>query len=739
MAGRGRQTDSEIPAEHGARAVTILFNDFETRSRADIRKVGGRRYARDPSTRVLMNAYAFDDGPVEQWVPAERQKMPRDLIDGLRDPKVIKRSWNAAFELAIWEDVLEEEVFFDEWRCTMVHGMTLSFPGKLEHAGPIVDLPMDKLKDGRGKQLIRRFCQPRKPTKTMPWEWNTFDTHPEEWEEFKEYNRQDIVAERAIYRRIRKWDLPAHEWELWALDQEINRDGIPVNMRVVERAIEFTEYIRTKRYARMREITGIENPRSGPQLLDWLQAHGYRFDDLKAGHVKRAAEDPHMSKVCREVLTLRAEVARTSTDKYYAMERACDLNEDIIQGCLQFAGAQRTWRWSGRIIQPQNLSRPHPDFEKEQPDLVRALERMSNRELERTYDKPSGVYSSRAGAIDMLASAIRPTIQAPDGYLMISADLNAIENRVLGYLADDQRILDVFRKGRDPYIDFAGYMYDTDYETEWERFKPAEGEGKKDHRTIAKPGVLGCGYMLSAGEEHENKKTGEIEATGLLGYAWNMGVRQFTLEDAKLSVDVWRSTYQDAVKYWWEIEKAAKRTLRTGKESDAGPVYFDKSGPFMRMWLPSGRALHYCRPRLEEVELVWCEVKKKYLPVYLCKRPNYDKVKIKDSITYEGLDERNKWTRIQTHPGKLTENADQAISRDLLATGMRRFRRRVPRSEGKIRLHVHDEIVAVVREKEAERLLKVLIECMSEPMEWASEKELPLGAAGSIGKVWIKD
>lgn len=719
--------------------MTILFNDFETRSRIDITKCGGGRYARDASTRALMLAYAFDDGPVKQWVPAEGQKMPAELKEAMLDPHVEKSAWNAAFELAIWEHVLGFEVDPHEWRCTMVRAQTLSMPGQLAKAGPIVNLSDDKKKDSRGKALIRRFCVPRKPTKKKPWKWADRFTDPDEWEEFKEYNRQDIVAERSIYRRIKGWNLPDHEWDLWALDQEINNDGIPVNPEVVRRAIEFTEYLREKRVKRIEEITGGANPRSGPQMLEWLRANGYVFHDLKAGHVKKASRDMTLREDVREVLSLRAEIARTSTDKYYAMARSMDPDTHVIRGCLQFAGAQRTWRWSGRLIQPQNLARPHPSFEETQPKLVDHIERFDNETLEKLYDKRWDQDCS--GAIDMLASAIRPTIQAPKGELVFSADLNAIENRVLGYLAQDQKILNVFRLSRDPYIDFAGYMFDTDYDTEWELFKPADGsKGSKDHRTIAKPGVLGCGYMLSAGEQWENEDTGEIEASGLLGYAWNMGVRQFTEEDAKLSVKVWRDTFKDAVEFWWEIDKAAKKCMRTEKPAWAGPVRFDLNGPFMRMLLPSGRFLHYVRPRMEQVELVWCDEKNRYMPEFMARKPNYEvERKIKESITYEGLNDRKQWGRIGTHPGKWTENADQAISRDLLAEAMRRFARRVPRNEGRIRLHVHDEIIGTGPEKFAERNLKILTECMTEPMPWASEKELPLGAAGGISRVWIKD
>lgn len=728
--------------------MTSFFNDFETYSDLDITKVGGYRYSTDPSCRALMLAYAFDNGPVEQWVPAEGQKMPRDVKDALRDPDITKRAWNAAFEKNIYRHVLGEKIFEEEWRCTQTMAMTCSLPASLGDAGAVLDIPLDRQKDKEGKKLIKLFCTPQKATKTQlegrarkPYIRNpNYISHPEEWERFKSYNRQDVVAERGNYRIVRKWDLPDHEWEMWELDQEINRDGVPINMEVVRMAIRYTEHCRATRYARIKKITGVENPRSGPQLLEWLKDNGYRFDDMKKGHVERASKDEELDDDTREVLTLRAEVAKTSPDKFYAIERAAEFINDewVVRGAFKFAGAQRTWRWSGSLFQPQNLPRPSKELEGKEESVVTNLVRLSPRALDLLYDKP----------MDMLSTAIRPSIQAPEGWILGGMDLNAIENRVLGYLADDQKILDVFRKDRDPYIDFAGYMFETDYETEWTYYEPEGPEGKhnKDHRTTAKPGVLGCGYMLSAGEQRENEQTGEIEATGLLGYAWEMGIKDFTLEQSELSVDVWRDTYEDTVKYWWEISDAAKDCLRTGKEQFARHISFDRSGPMMRMRLPSGRNLHYVRPRIEETEQVWCDFKLKYLPLHMCKEPNRKKTRIKANITYEGYDKRRQWGRLHTHPGKLTENADQAVSRDLVAEAMKRFRRRVPRSVARIRIHVHDEIVACINIAAAkamfgsvERVLEILQQCMAEEMPWATEKELPLGAKGSLGRIWIKD
>lgn len=1007
-----------------------LFHDFETASRVDLKAAGLSRYARDPSTKPLMLAWAIDDEPVEQVVFVKGQKAPPRLREALRDPHVIKSAWNAAFERAIFQHCLSLTIPIEQWRDTMVLAYTLSLPGSLGFAGEVVNLPLDKKKDARGKLLMRKFSSPRKPTKNKPWEFCTWETDPEEFEEYESYNRQDVEAERAIWRRLRKWDLPEHEWALWHLDQRINEAGIPINRRVVDNAVDVAAAVVERRLAEMKRITGLDNPNSTAQLLPWLRDRGYPYEDLKKGHVQRALDavvdnlsdsprglgdkeyrDPEHDLM--DVLELRQEVSKSSVKKYNALQDSVD-EDGVLRGAFQFAGAGRTWRWAGRKYQAQNLARPVGYLEKSQLQCVQHLERLDAEAIEIVYHKP----------MDLLSTCVRPVVQAKKGEVLIDADLNAIENRVLGWMAGEDKILQVFRDKKDPYIDFACHLTGRTYEELWHEYKVL---GRKADRTMAKPGVLGCfgqdtlvltetewkrivdvttsdkvfdgvqfvehdgvvyqgvkevietrgltvtpdhkikvgdawlsasalgdestyrkalnsargrsevspdgkaatsytfanalaelgrmfsrgisdlakpmganpahrnetvgllavesglrsttfwrtgsmrsgadakipetlatqntaaegsfassvtpmissliawtssaltghlkltertttgtmlrgifdsltgrsktrtgvtarelntrdgfirrlssaifsrqrtdalgtyyvngsqdvrpqkssptkpgaavrteavwdvvnagprhcfmiwsedgpllahncGYMLGAGEEFENEQTGEIEASGLLGYAWNMGVKTFTKELSSKSVTTWRETYTRAVEYWYEIERAARRCILTGRPQEAGWVSFDMSGPFLRMRLPSGRYLHYCRPQVQEKMMPWG--------------------KKKDVITYEGLNDKNQWVRISTHPGKITENADQAISRDLLAHGMR-----LAAAEGiNIRMHIHDQIVASVAESQAEEKLRVLIECMSETPAWAPG--MPLASEGHISPAFIKD
>ena len=719
-----------------------LHHDFETYCDVSVTDVGSDVYSRHPSCEVLMAAYACNDEDIIQWLPAEGQSMPADLREMMLDPNCIKFAWNKPFEWAIWQHVLKMFIPHDQWRDPMVMAYATSLPGSLDKAGVVVGLPEDQQKMKRGKALIKKFCSPRKPTKhntatrNYPWDF------PEDWEEFKLYNRTDVGAERGIYKRLKPFDLPPEEWDLWVVDQEINQAGIPINMAMVNNAIEIYEELTAEVVEEMSVLTGLQNAGSTKQLLAWLKDRGYPFDDLKAGHVERGEERARKQleemgigldqqeatveailetmragqewlwsdeweeiAVIRRILWLRVRAAKASPKKYYALVDYCDQSDPdnvVIRNAFQFAGAGRTWRWSGRSFQAQNLPRPATkQIEKLIHVAAEHIATLSAPAIRLLWDDP----------YDLLTSCIRPCAQAPEGFKFIDADLNAIENRVLGWIAKCKKILRVFELNRDPYIDFSTYLFGGTYDERWHEYKVL---GDSTKRTTSKPGVLGCGYMLGAGEKQYNRETGEVEATGLLGYAWNIGVTEFTLEQSKASVDTFRREFEEVKEFWYAIERCAKKCIRTGLPQRHHMIKFDMKAPFMRMILPSGRALHYCRPRLEMRKTPWGEMR--------------------ETITYEGLNDKKQWYRIATHPGKITENADQAIARDIIGRGMW-----IAKREYKIdiRIHVHDQLVGLCPEQEATERLEQLQEAMSRPIPWAPG--LPLGSAGFISQIFVKD
>jgi DNA polymerase len=700
----------------------LLGIDYETFSAANLKEVGSSEYARHPSTEVLMAAYNVNGGAMRQWIPAEGQDMPRELDEALDDPEVQKWAWNAPFEMNITRNVLKRKIDVRQWRDTMVLGLYCSMPGQLEKAGPALGLDDDKLKVANGKKLIKKFSVLQKSRRKADFGAMTrtyWYDGLEDWEDYLFYNRGDVKTEQAIRDKLMKHNLPDDEWELWFLDQKINEAGLPINLDMVKNATEVYSQAFARGVLLMRQITGLDNPMSTQQLLPWLRARGYMFEDCKAGHIRQAAgyyeqkpahwtDDDHAAYVCdsdlAEVLQLRLELSRTSIKKFDALLRSTG-KDGLLRYTLQFMGAARTARWAGRIYQPQNLPRPNKQFEKGIEIHAANIATLELPEIDLIYNN----------VFDLLASTLRPAAQAPDGYVFIDADLNAIENRVLGWLANCPKIMRVFELKRDPYIDFGTYLFNREYDELMAEYKA----GDSSKRTIAKPGVLGCGYMLGPGKEFEDKITGEIEGTGLLGYAWGMGVKQFTLQDSKLSVDTFRREFKEVKDYWYGIERAARKCIQTGAAVGYGAVTFDIKGQFMRMQLPSGRYLHYYKPELRKTKMPWKQ--EDGSPAY------------KMAITYEGMNDKKQWFRQSTHPGKITENADQAIARDLLAHGMKLADQRGI----DMRLHVHDQIIGLVKEEHAEAALELLIECMEEPPVWA--KGLPLGSNGFITKVFKKD
>ena len=690
--------------------MTVLHHDFETRSVLDIRKVGSSRYARHPTTEPIVLGYAFDDGPVEQWQPDSGVSLPAEVREALLDPAVVKAAWNKPFEAAIWKCCFGIDIPHEQWRDPMVMALFCSLPASLLACGEVMKLPSEYLKKD-GARLLNWFSKPRtprggKPAFVFPHE------QPERWQELLEYNRYDVLSERRIFKLLKPFDLPAQEWELWRLDQEINDRGIPVNLAMCRNVIELRDALNARMMEELRQITGLANPNSQQQLLGWLRDRDYPYYDLQKGHVAAALADTSNA-LLKRALELRQLLSRTSTKKFDALMSHTD-EDGRLRNTMQFSGAARTTRWSGRVFQPQNLLRALPGLDGltwgktplghkfvsggTQVEVAGLLERLTVSEIDVELDRP----------IEAMAGAVRTVVQAPDGYVFADADFKAIENVCLGWEADDRNILGPFISGRDPYLDFGRFLYQTTYEALEAEYQA----GQKAKRQICKPAVLGCGYGLGPGQRWTDDRTGEVEATGLLAYAASMGIH-LTETQAETSVKVWRKAYGDAVKYWYDLERAMKKTIRTGRPSECRYIRFDFRKPFVRMLLPSGSALHYLRPRIEEVMAPWGEPKM--------------------SITYEGYDRRHQWVRLSTHPGKVVENATQKIARDLLAGAMLKAA-----SRGlAIVMHVHDELVCVVKEDEADEGLKTLLECMSETPAWA--EGLPVQAAGHLSRWFVKD
>lgn len=681
--------------------MTTLHLDYETYSEHDLRKAGLDVYSRD--CEVLMCAWSFDDGPIQHWT-LDNGSFPREVADALADPRVIKWAFNSQFERTITRRALRIKTPIASWRCTQTLAYMLSFSGGLADVGAQIGLPEDTQKMKEGPKLIRLFCMPNRITKNQPLRRRDSMTDHAAWERFCAYNIGDVRTETAILRRLSRYPVPESEWALYHLDQRINDRGMPVDVEFCEQAIVMAGRRTAEHVGELRRITGLANPNSTPQFLPWLRDRGYPFADLQKATVQKVlTEDEEITggivtREARAALKLRQWAARISTRKFGSVLRALG-PDGFIRFLFQFAGASRTNRWAGRRVQTQNLPRTPklllslPPFEPhELLSLVTDLIRFGD------YD---GLTLYAPEPLEAIVGATRGMFRAPLGYLFVVCDLSSIESRVIAWLAECIRLMQVFRDGRDPYIDFGTTLYDVEYE-----------DVTKQQRQDSKPAVLGAGFGLGGGELKEGKRT------GLWGYAESMGVN-LTQEAAADAVEVFRETYPEIPELWYALERAAVACIKLQRPRTVGVVRFEWCKPFLVCVLPSGRRMYYYKPRLHKLQLV-------------SKRTGnpYEKI----AITYYGQDQKTgQWKRLSAHGAKFVENIVQAIARDALAEGITR----AMAAGLDVRGHVHDEIILLARENEAAGQLVKLRELMVEPMPWWPD--LLLDAAGYAAPFYRKD
>lgn len=668
----------------------ILYLDFETFSKCNLKTAGIYNYAAHPTTRILMLAYAFNDEPVLQWLP-NLGPMPDRLKKALTDPLIRKHAHNAQFERLIFREVLKINIPTVQWDCNMIKALSLALPAGLDNLGKCLNVSEDKKKISAGKQLVKLFCMPR--TNTSLLKSNTVAnrfTDPVKWNDFLQYNIMDVEAERASAKLLRHWKLNSFEKEAWELDQKINDRGIPVNIKSVENAVNLVNEMLEDTLHNLKKLTKLDNPNSVQQLLGWLQSKGYPHYKLTALKVAEELDKDDIFDEVREALVARSILSQSAFKKYAALEDSV-CKDKTLKGSFQFLGASRTGRFSGRGFQPHNLKKAQGELGKRQEELAVDLENFTFEEIKVKY-KNTG---------NMLSGAVRTVIQAPTGHVFLDADLSAIENRVLGWVAQDDKILSVFKEGKCPYVAFATYLFNETYEALYAEYKA--GDSRK--RTMAKPAVLGAGYGAGPGKEEIDEDTGEKTATGLLGYARQIGV-DLTIAQCEESIAVFRNTYSGVINYWKLIEKAAKECAATHQPTKAKSIRFSMQKPFLVMHLPSGRNLYYLRPKLVPKETPFGNINL--------------------ALTYETQDKSGRGVRTSTYGGKLVENAVQALARDLLVYGMVL----TDKAGLDICMHVHDQIVCVAEKDKAEEQLQTLIKCMTTPPDWC--KDMPLAAEGDI-------
>lgn len=587
-----------------------LSIDLETYSSVDLGKSGVYKYAESEDFEILLFAYSIDDGEVKVVDLASGEIIPEEILLALSDESVEKWAFNANFERVCLSRFLGKRLKPQGWYCTMIWSAYLGLPLSLEKVGEV--LKLDKQKMNEGKALIRYFSIPCKPTKTNGMRTRNLPHHDlEKWSTFKEYNQRDVETEMAIKKKLSAFPMPQSEWENYWIDQNINDRGILIDESLVDSAIKFDEILREENMDRAIELTGLENPNSPLQLKEWLNKKGLEIDSLAKKDVESALKNAEGD--IKEVLELRQELSKSSVRKYDAMKNVKG-KDNRARGLIQFYGANRTGRYSGRLIQVQNLRRNNlKDL-----DLVRSLVKNEDYEtLEILYESPS----------DILSQLIRTAFIPKEGSRFIISDFSAIEARVLAWLAGEQWVLDAFENGEDIYCRTASRMFGM----------PVEKHGVNGHlRQKGKIATLACGYQGALGAL---KAMGGIE----------MGLSEDELQSI---VDSWREANPNIVSLWWDIDSVVKRVVKTrGKEEYKNLVISYEKG-ILFIELPSKRRLAYPKAKIGTNRFGG------------------------ESVVYEGIVVGNKWDKIESYGGKFVENIVQAIARDILAEAMMRLEKK---------------------------------------------------------------
>ena len=649
--------------------MSVLAIDIETYSEVDLPKCGVYAYTDHPSFEILLFAYAFDEEPTQIVDLKCGEQLPERVSEALMNPEVTKVAFNAAFERTCLSRFLGVPLSPVAWQCTAVQSAMLALPLSLDGVGEVLNIERKKLKEG--SDLVRYFSLPCKATASNGYRTRNLPKDaPDKWERFKAYCVRDVDAEREIRQKLKNYPIPQSELELYWLDQEINDRGIMVDPQLVNHAIECDQQYKDYTTQRAYELTGLENPNSPAQIREWLSDQGIETEKLDKKAVKALIGKPNdgMTEDILEVLKLRLLMAKTSVKKYEAIQRSI-CSDGRVHGLLQFYGANRTGRWAGRLVQVQNLPQNHiPDLELAR-DLVKAGRYA---DLELLYDSTPNV----------LSELIRTAFVPRPGTRFIVADFSAIEARVIAWLSGEQWRLKAFELGGDIYCASANQMFGV----------PVEKHGQNAHlRQKGKIAELALGYGGSVGA---------LIAMGAL----DMGLSEDELPEL---VQQWRSANPYITKLWWDVDEAALTAFKEGTPTHVGPLTFSRHSGILFVRLPSGRQLSYVKPRLEDNRFG------------------------RKELTYEGVGESKRWTRISTYGPKLVENVVQAIARDLLAYSMLQLRN----AGFEIVMHIHDE--AVLEVPEGVSSVEEVCDIMGIAPAWA--KGLPLRADGYECPFYRKD
>jgi DNA polymerase len=661
--------------------------DFETRSKVDLKKVGGWKYAKHPSTQTLCLAYAIDDGDVGNWhrdhprQNIEESPEPTALLDAIENGEIVE-AHNAFFEWVIWLHVVAREhprwpkLRQSQLLCSAAMAGALSLPRDLDRLVKALGLPESMHKDKVGERVMKKLSKPARPIKADPFrEWHE---KPEDLETLWSYNVQDVVAERAASKNMR--NMSKTEFRLWRIDQKINARGLFLDRRVVDGAIKIIEDEHSKLNQELFELTDfqVDGASAVQNLQKWIDSKWPdRLYNLKAETIDEILDTSEIDipDDVHRALTIRRTVGRTSVKKFYAMRDRMDTEDDRARDLMLFHAAH-TGRWGGRGIQPHNFPRGSGI---DQEIAAEAIMTGDRDWFELLYDDVT----------EGLSSSLRGAICAPPGKDLIVADFAAIEARVVCWLAGHETALQIFRNGVDIYKHLAASIYNV----------PNVEDVTPGQRFFGKQAILGLGFGMGAPK---------FQATCL---KFGEDIDQTFAQEI---VDVYRhDEYSEVRDLWSEYEMAAMNAIRNpGAVYEAGRCKWGMKGRWLFCQLPSKRLMGYFRPSIRPRETPWGAMR--------------------DCLTYMTLDtQTSQWIRVDTYGGKLTENVTQAVARDCLREAI--FVVEAHETYTLV-LHVHDELLSEVDEGEGD--VKEFETIISKNVEW--NKGLPIAAEGWRGKRFKK-
>lgn len=550
--------------------INMITIDIETKSDKDISKCGVYAYTDTPYFDILLFAYSIDGQPVQVVDTANGEEIPENVLAALVDENVIKMAFNVNFErvclskylrknypqyfqsYSIDEDTVGDFLNPESWHCSMIHARTLGLPSSLAEVGKVLGIEQQKMTEG--KALVKFFCVPYDTVDGVP-QFHSPTDYPDKWEIFKAYNKRDVEAELEIDRKLSRFPVPDFLWKEFYLDQEINDRGILVDMQLADKAINLDAKAKEELTAEVQKLTGVENPNSVYQLLDWLETQGYKSDSLGKTQVLeliKTAKEP-----VKSVLQMRLQLSKSSVKKYTAMKNtACSDNR--ARGMFSFYGASRTGRWAGRNVQLQNLPQNHL------PDLTEARELVkysSFEDIQMLYDDVP----------DTLSQLIRTAFIPRQGMKFIVADFSAIEARVIAWLAGEEWRMKAFANGEDIYCASASKMFGV----------PVVKHGENGHlRQKGKISELACGFG------------------GSVGAMKAMGADSLGLSDTELKqiVTDWREASPHITEFWWAVDRAVKKAVKEKTATKTHGLLFSYEAGFLFIRLPSGRRLAYAKP-----------------------------------------------------------------------------------------------------------------------------------------------